>query len=415
MTTAAVPGEFHYWHNQGKPWARAFRGAARALLGFDPAPPDDVALTIASQYYDADPLAEAFVEEVYLRRGAAEGRALLDRAIQDGVAAMPDAPESLRRLFEDIDQPPAWMDRELVELGARAWRRYGTAVFSFAGAVTLEAYAESSVAKPLALTGAYTGASTKHRFLETAAFWIAVSEPGGLEPGAAGRASALRVRIMHVFVRKRLLAHPEWDLAAWGVPISQGDALLTLMGGSFAPGIAMQAMGYRPSLREIEAMMHFWRYVGHMMGVRPRWYPSSMKEAFQLAYVTMVKNAHRAGADGVKLCQSYVDAFTPAVEPEAPLVRRLRARVSHGLHRGYTRFFLPPWTYRRNRLPRAGLWALHPLLQFPFIFAAETLRRAFPPLEQVADVVARRSRKRWYAHHMGGRAAEYRPAASFTR
>ena len=161
-----------------------------------------------------------------------------------------------------------------VEHGARVFRRYGTAMFRFAGAVTLEAYSESSVAKPLILTGAYAGGSTRHRFLETAAFWIAVSEPGGLAPGAPGRASALRVRIMHVFVRKRLLAHPEWNVDAWGVPISQGDALLTLMGGSFAPGIAMQAMGYRPSVRDIEAMMHFWRYVGHLMGVRPRWYPT---------------------------------------------------------------------------------------------------------------------------------------------
>jgi hypothetical protein len=404
------PGEFRYAANVGKPWARAFRLAARALLGFDPAPPDDVVAAIAAQYFDADPLAEAFVEEVYFGQGAAAGRALLDRAIAEGVDAIPDAPASLRALFADIDHDPPWLDRELSELGARVFRRYGSAVFRFAGAVTLEAYAESSVAKPLVLTGAYTGASTKHRFLETAAFWIAVSEPGGLALGAAGRASALRVRIMHVFVRKRLLAHPEWKLDEWGVPISQGDALLTLMGGSFAPGIAMQAMGYRPSVREIEAMMHFWRHVGHMMGVRPRWFPASMKEAFQLAYVTLVKNAHQAGEDGVQLCQSYVNAFAPPAQPT------WRDRFHHGVHMGYTRFFLPPWSYKKNRLPPAGLWALHPLLQFPFIFAAETLRRAFPrPLEAVADRVARRSRQRWFDRHMGGKPAEYRPAASFTR
>jgi ER-bound oxygenase mpaB/B'/Rubber oxygenase, catalytic domain len=406
----ACPGEFLYWQNRDKPWARAFRAAARALLGFDPAPPDDVVATLAAQYYDADPLAEAFVDEVYFGRGAKEGRALLDRAIAEGVDAIADAPASLRALFADIDRDPPWLDRPLAELGARVFRRYGTAIFRFAGAVTLEAYGESSVAKPLVLTGAYAGDSTRHRFLETVAFWIAVSEPGGLALGAPGRASALRVRIMHVFVRKRLLAHPEWNLREWGVPISQGDALLTLMGGSFAPGLAMQAMGYRPSFREIEAMMHFWRWVGHIMGVRPRWYPSSMREAFQLAYVTLVKNAHRAGEDGVHLCQSYVQAFAP------PPNASLRERVAHGVHKGYTRFFLPPWSYRRNRLPPAGLWALHPLLQFPFIFAAETLRRAFPrPFEGIADRVARRSRQRWFERHMGGRAAEYRPAASFTR
>src|SRR5690606_8924233 len=124
-------------------------------------------------------------------------------------------------------------------------------------AITLMAYAENSVAKPLALTGAYAGASTKHRFLETAAFWVDISEPGGTAQGARGRAAALRVRVMHVFVRKKLLSHPEWDLTAWGAPINQADALLTLMGGSVAPGLALKAVGYRTSRREIEALMHF--------------------------------------------------------------------------------------------------------------------------------------------------------------
>jgi len=411
--THRQPAEFRYWANVDEPWPRALRFMGRALLGFDPAPPEDVVRAFASSYYDADPLAEAFVEDVYFQRGAAEGRAMLDRAIAHGVASVEDAPESLTRLFEDIERDPDWVDLDLVAHGARVFRRYGTAVFRFAGAITLEGYSESSVAKPLVLTGAYAGDSTRRRFLETAAFWIAVSEPGGLAPFAPGRASALRVRIMHVFVRKRLLAHPEWNLEKWGVPISQGDALLTLMGGSFVPGIAMQAMGYRPSTRDIEAMMHFWRYVGHLMGVRPRCYPASMKEAAQLTFVTMVKAARTSGDDGRSLCQSYVKAFAP--DPDAPLGVRMRQAWNHRVHLGYTRFFLPPWTYRKNQLPSAGLWALHPLLQFPFIFGAETLRRTFPALDDVADRVARRSRARWFARHMGKRRAEYRPAESFTR
>ena len=407
------PSEFRYWDNVESPWARAVRRLGRAVLGFDLAPPDEVVRAFAAAYYDADPLAEAFVEDVYFGRGAAEGRAMLDQAIAHGVGSVEDAPPSLVRLFDDIERDPEWLDPQLVALGARVFRRYGTAVFRFAGAITLEGYSESSVAKPLALTGAYAGDSTKRRFLETAAFWIAVSEPDGLAPYASGRASALRVRVMHVFVRKRLLAHPEWDASKWGVPISQGDSLLTLMGGSFIPGVAMQAMGYRPSTREIEAMMHFWRYVGHLMGVRPDCYPASVKEAAQLAFVTMVKASRSSGADGRNLCQSYARAFAP--DPDAPFAERMRQTWGHRVHLGYTRFFLPPWTYRKNELPSAGLWALHPLLQFPFIFGAETLRRTFPPLEDVADRVARRSRARWFERHTGKRRAEYRPAERFTR
>lgn len=411
MTEQRAPAEFRYWENLPKVARR--RAIAKRLLGFDPAPPEDVARTFASMYYDADPLAEAFVHEVYFTRGAEAGRALLEQALASGVESIPDAPPSLKALFEDIETDPDWVDAELVEQGARVFRRWGTAVFRFAGAITLTAYAESSVAKPLALTGTYAGRSARNRFLETAAFWIAVSEPGGLKAGAAGRASALRVRIMHVFVREKLLKHPEWKLEAWGVPISQADATLTLMGGSFGPALALHAMGYRTSKQEILALMHFWRYVGHLMGVRPRWYPSTLTEAAQLSFMTFIKGAHRAGEDERRLCQAYASAFAP--DDEAPLSERVRGGIAHRVHLGYTRFFMPGAAYRRNDLPFAWPWALHPLLQAPFIFTAETLRRRFPSLETVADRVARRARKRWLSRHFGDRPAEYRPAERFTR
>lgn len=410
--SSRVPTEFRYWERVDRPWVKALRRAGRAV-GFDPAPPDEVVRTFASMYYDADPLAEAFVDEVYLAKGTSVGRAMLEEALEVGVDAMRDPPASLSRLFEDIERDPSWVDWDRIEHGARVFRGWGTSVFRFAGAITLAAYSESSVAKPLALTGAYSGASTKHRFLETAAFWIAVSEPGGLRPGAPGRASALRVRLMHVFVRSRLLAHPEWDLDAWGVPISQADALLTLMGGSVAPGLALQLMGYRPSVDDIEATMAFWRYVGHLMGVRPRFYPASIKEALQLAFVTRLKAAGTAGEDGVRLCQSYIDAFAPS--PGAPWKSKVRDAISHGVHRGFTRVFLPSPIYLANRLPPAGPWALAVLGCFPFVFGAETLRRAVPAWGELADAAVRRRRARWLERHTGGRRAEYEPRESFTR
>jgi hypothetical protein len=197
------------------------------------------------------------------------------------------------------------------------------------------------------------------------------------------------------------------------VPISQADATLTLMGGSFAPGLGLYAMGYRTSKADILALMHFWRYVGHLMGVRPRWYPRSLREAAQLSFLTFVKGAHRAGEDERRLCQAYAQAFAP--DPKAPLAKRVRDSVGHRVHLGYTRFFMPGRAYRKNEMPRAWPWALHPLLQAPFIFTAETLRRSFPPLEGVADRVARASRKRWLRRYLGNRAAEYRPVEKFSR
>ncbi|MCB9597283.1 MAG: DUF2236 domain-containing protein [Sandaracinaceae bacterium] len=409
MSDARSPSEFRYFDQVDAPLPRRIRSACRALFGVDAALPEETIRTFASMYYDADPLAEAFVDECYLGLGRDEGRRLLEQALEGGLDTIEDPPASLRALFADIERDPDWVDWAKVDHGGRVFRRWGTSVFRFAGAITLAAYKESSVAKPLALTGAYAGASTKRRFLETAAFWIAVSEPGGLRHGGAGRASALRVRVMHVFVRQRLKDHPEWDLDAWGVPISQADALLTLMGGSVAPGLGLMAMGYRPSREDIEATMHFWRYVGHLMGVRPRFYPATITEALQLAFVTFVKGAGTAGADGRQLCQSFLDAFRP--EEDASL----RDRLEDGLHRGMIRFFLPAPLYEEFELPPVGPWTLAPLVAFPFVFGAETLRRRVPRLDEVADRVARAERRRWLAHHLGDRPAEYRAVDRFTR
>ena len=413
--TDRSPEEFRYFDQVNGRIPRALRSLSKRLFGVDAALSDEQVKTLASMYYDADPLAEAFVDEVYERRGRAAGRELLERAIAEGTDAIEDVPDSLVRLFDDIEQDPDWLDWEKVERGAKVFRRWGTSVFRFAGAITLAAYSESSVAKPLALSGAYAGASAKKRFLETAAFWIAVSEPGGLRARMPGRASALRVRIMHVFVRQRLRSHPEWDLDAWGVPISQADALLTLMGGSVGPGLALHAMGYRTSREDIEATMHFWRYVGHLMGVRPRFYPKNIVEALQLSFVSFFKRSNRAGQDGVRLCHSYIGAFAPDEGADAPLLRRTRAALEDRLHRGMTQFFLPPSMFRANELPSAGGWALLPLFAFPAVFTAETLRRTVPALDDVADQVARSQRDRWLAHHLPGRRAEYKPVEKFTR
>jgi hypothetical protein len=202
------------------------------------------------------------------------GGLVVDGALAAGALVIDPSSIDMRRLFDEFERTPKWLDRDRVAQGAALLRRYGPAVFSFAGVETLS-YTESSIVKPLAFSGAYADDSALHRFMVTARFRIDASEPGGLDPGDAGRATAARARIMDVVLRRRLLARPEWDLEARGRPISQSDALITRISASLTPGLAMYLMGYRTSTREIETMMHYWRYVEHRLGVQPHWYPET--------------------------------------------------------------------------------------------------------------------------------------------
>ena len=122
----------------------------------------------------------------------------------------------------------------------------------------------------------------------------------------------------------------------------------------------------------------------------------------------MLRGSGTAGEDGRALCQSYVEAFARQGDG-------LLARLEEGLHRGMTRLFLPAPIYREQALPSAGLWPLLPLLPFPLVFTAETLRRRVPMLEGIADRVARAERRAWLERQLAGKAAAFQPPASLTR
>lgn len=414
-TAPRIPTEFHYWKNLNTQKFRSGVKAFRRLFGFSPDLPEAVVKTFAESYYLADPVAEAFVDEVYLGGDPKKGRAMLDQALEHGIDSVPDAPPSMRALFAEREQPPAWLDKRLVAQGARVFRHFGPGLFQFFGAITLDAYGNSSVVKPLVLTGAYAGESAKARFMETCAFWVDVSEPGGLEPGGEGWKTTLRVRIMHVFVRRRLISHPEWRMDDWGVPISQADAMITLMAGSVAPGYLLRIAGYRTSEQEILALMHFWRYVGHLMGVQPPWYPQTVREGLQFSFMAFLSGAGMAGPDGMKLCKSFYDAFEPRLPDDAPWRERAWSWFEHKMHQGYVGFFVSSHTRKTAGIPSGGLWRLAPLAGAPLMFAMETVRRHVPRADDWWDEMSRRRRRDWLARHMGERKAEYTAVASFTR
>lgn len=408
-----IPTEFQYFENVQKPLNVWRMRLARVLFRQDPKLPDEVIRTWAQSYYDADPVAERFVEEVYLKQGQAAGRAMVEKALAEGVHAVPDAPESLKQLFAEFEQAPSWLDWKRVEQGARVFRHYGPQLYNFLGSITLDAYQENSVTKPLIFTGAYAGESANRRFLETASFWRDVSSPEAMKSGGIGVKTAVKVRLMHVFVRKGLLRHPQWDLEAWGMPISQGDALLTLIAGSIAPGIGLKVMGYRASREEIEAMMHFWRYVGHVMGVQPRWYPSTVEEGLSLLFASFIKGPKKAGEDGRSLAHSYVQSFAPGDADTG--FTFLRKSMDYWLSLGMTWFFLPGDTYRNHGLPKPGVWGLAPVLQFPMVYGLETIRKHSRWADDWRDKMAQRASARWLDQHLGVQGAEYKAVEQFTR
>lgn len=255
------------------------RDRVLALTGVDLFPSDEVANAFVDGLCAGDPLAERFVAETYDGPlGARRSRELLEQAL-DGSAA--ELPNSLRALLDDFEHVPEWLDRDLLEEGAAVWRRWGYALGAVGNAGTMDTYTEASLAVPLSLSGGYAGERALHRYLETTRWWLEVCRPGALlTPGSTARRISLHVRVMHVSVRARVARHVEWDVARWGLPISQSEMLLTLLGGSVAPAFGLLALGYLTSPREMRAVLHFNRYCGHLVGVRcDGYFPETVLDA----------------------------------------------------------------------------------------------------------------------------------------
>lgn len=409
------PTAFRYWDAVRSPRARRADALARRITGGPLFPPDDRARAFVADLRRGDPLAERYVAEAFA--GGADrrtARETLERALRTSIADVPEASASMRALFAEFEQVPDWVDPALVEAGAAVWRRWGTMLFSVAGAITLEAYTEAAVALPLSLTGGYAGDNALRRFLETTRFWIDVSEPGALlRPGSEGRATAMRVRVMHVSVRSRVAEHPEWDAERWGLPISQAYMLLTLLGGSVAPALALWLLGYQTTPREMRALLHFQRYLGHLLGAQPAWYPASIRESLQILAMTIAARSLDSGENGAELIESFPRAFAPRDGHTG--LRRLREAYNLRIYAAYCAVWMAPATRRRYRMPRAFPWLLIPLARLPAITALELSRRVVPGLPGLVDRVNTWHRENWYEAQMQGRKAAFEATSALRR
>ncbi|GAA5151349.1 oxygenase MpaB family protein [Nocardioides marinquilinus] len=223
--------------------------------------------TYLDAMWDGDPPADAFVADVP-RLGHGRAMRLLRTACREGIDAVPDAPDSLRALFAQLDDVPGWLDAERIDHDSRHVARYTRQSGIVLGAASLvSGYANSAASRPLEMTGRYVE-NAGARTIEVASWLAAVSGPGGLDRFGEGFELTVRVRVIHALVRADLLRRPAWDLPAWGLPISQAYLAYTLVEFALIPMRGMRAIGapFRP--HERAASYARWRYLGHLLGIR---------------------------------------------------------------------------------------------------------------------------------------------------
>lgn len=274
------------------------------------------------------------------------------RALEGGLASVPDAAPALRTFFEHVETAPDWVDWELVEQGARCFRILGQNSADILTQLSLiGGYRFGGPTDLLVATGGLTGGATQRRLGETQKWAVAVTQPDGMRRDGEGWRLTVHVRLMHALVNESFAKN--WDADRWGQPISQTDQAATL--GLFSGVLLMgsRGLGARIDRSDSRAYMHLWKYIGWLMGVDEQWLVDTERQQQHLNYHVLIAQDDISEA-GPQLANAIVEAQ-----------RTLYFKRFARLQRWWTRermlsmltLLLGPRSMRELKLPVRPPWA----------------------------------------------------------
>ncbi len=365
------PGFIPSRHGSHREQARKLLGAlSRVSRGAEPSP--QRWREIGEALMQGDAPMERLVEWMFAY-GMERARPLFERALERGIAAVPQAPAELREFFDLVERPPQWVDLSLVAEGARITDRGGMDYFFVNRDLSLMGgYQASAFNKTLLLTGALQKGPVR-RVAETAQWFLDCTAPGGMERFGIGFKTTLRVRLIHGLVRRHVQRLPQWRMAEWGLPVNQIDMAATALAFPMIMLLGGRAFGILPTRRESRAAMHHGRYVSWLMGVDERWLPHTEAQGRKLLYELSLSITN-PDETSVQLGQALMD------EPLYRAYHRLpglQGRYQRARHLSVSSLFLSRAARRGLGLPSGSLpW--YPLLRLPWNLLRYTLARALP-------------------------------------
>jgi len=334
-----------------------------------PPPTEEQISRFRDTLYEGDPLADAVTAHfATLPRG--EGHRLLAEALERGINSILSAPSPLVALFEQLDARPSWVDDAKLERAAQVAHRVGMSGARVLSCVCLTGgYRSSAANKPIAFTGALESMAYR-RLAETSKFVFDLYESRTLQRDSAGFRGAVMVRLLHAMVRRRLDVDPRWKHDAWGLPVNQADLLSTNLLFSTVFVLGLRALGHIITPGEADALIHFWRYVGYLMGIRLELLPHDFKEASQLIVLSGTTQPP-GDEDSRKLAAALLSV------PVSPDLPRALHRLDIHWRAGFSRLMLGEREADELGLPNHPLkWLILPSILWNF--STELMRLLIP-------------------------------------
>jgi ER-bound oxygenase mpaB/B'/Rubber oxygenase, catalytic domain len=243
-----------------------------------------------------------------------------------------ELPDELQAYLLETLPLPEWADADKIKRGQQLFETWGVqiAICLFCASLP-SSYAAANGVKALYLT-ARLDTDARRRVMETGQFLIDVLTVGGLDEHGKGRRTIQRVRLMHAAVRHLIKARNEltpgmWH-PDWGTPINQEDLAGTLLSFSYVVADPLRRLGVRVGAKDVDAYLHLWNVIGHLLGVRDELLVSDAADAAALVD-SIERRQFKASPEGQELTGALVnllDELTPLHrldETIPPLIRHL--------------------------------------------------------------------------------------------
>lgn len=391
-----APGFIPHRHGIDTAAGRHTGRRLRWLLRGDAEPTPQRWKALGEGLMQGDPLADRLLDWMH-EAGMRSAMPRFQRALDAGLASVPDAPPPLQAFFAHCERPPPWLDADKLAEGVRVFQRLGmTSHYVLRDLALMGGYQASAFNKTLVLTGALSG-GTPRRVAETMKWVVSATATDGLKVGADGFRATLHVRLIHAMIRRRVAGLREWSVAALGLPINQTDMAATWLGFSALLLIGVRAMGVPVTRREAHAVMHLWKAISGLMGVDECWLTDDEMEGRRLLY-HMVLAQTPPDASSAQLGRALMDQ---SLAVPYPWLRPLRARFEQARHLSVTRYFTGRAGMEALGLP-PGTLPWYPLLSAPFTCSWHLLHRVIPGGPARAQRIGRKAAEDVVRLHFSG-------------
>lgn len=289
--------QFDYYHRAGmplRPWPeratekRELWDASRSRFVEPMVPagrlasPSPFIDLVADHQWQGDELMDATVL-AFRRIGMADGRQMLEQALDHGIAAVVDPPEELVRLFASLDSSPTWHDPARWERGRRLW--VSTSFAGKTGMAVMDALATfvgNDVSTATGATRRFIN-DYQRRMFETYTWFWNVTRENAMDRYSPIFKDTVRVRLMHSQVRAGMRrSWSDEDFSREGCPISATAMLMGAISFGMLPMLVDIAHGRRHSRQDLDDAMIYWAYIAYIFGVPEEVIPTTADDGIEI-------------------------------------------------------------------------------------------------------------------------------------